>query len=137
MIEVGAYRTRTDAELAQSALAAAGIESELAADDAGGAYPFDLTGSVRLLVDEADADDARTVLSGAAPSFETDVKPLFRESDRSAMLSHFDLWSHDDVKANADAILGAVRAGTMPCDGAWPADKVDLLQRWIESGAPA
>ncbi len=35
----------------------------VAADDAGGAYPFDLTGGARLLVDEADAEDAAAVLS--------------------------------------------------------------------------
>lgn len=63
MVEVGTYPTRSDAELAQSALAAAGITSEVAADDAGGAYPFDLSGGVRLLVDEADAEDAAAVLS--------------------------------------------------------------------------
>jgi hypothetical protein len=66
MVLVGAYPTRSDAELAQSALAAAGIPSAIAADDAGGAYPFDLTGAARLLVDEADAEDAAAVLSGRA-----------------------------------------------------------------------
>jgi hypothetical protein len=35
----------------------------VSADDAGGAYPFDLTGAARLLVDEADAEDAAEVLS--------------------------------------------------------------------------
>ena len=63
MIQVGAYPTRSDAELAQGALAAAGIASLVVADDAGGAYPFDLTGGVRLLVAEADAEDAAEVLS--------------------------------------------------------------------------
>jgi hypothetical protein len=63
MVQVGAYRTRSDAELAQTALAAAGIPSVIAADDAGGAYPFDLTGAARLLVDEADAEDAAELLS--------------------------------------------------------------------------
>lgn len=64
MIQAGAYTTRSDAELAQSALAAAGIQSVVTADDAGGAYPFDLTGAARLLVDDVDAEDAATVLSG-------------------------------------------------------------------------
>jgi hypothetical protein len=65
MVEVGIYPTRTDAELAQTALEAAGIQSVIAADDAGGAYPFDLTGGgTRLLVEEADAEDASAVLSG-------------------------------------------------------------------------
>jgi len=63
MVQVGAYVTRSDAELAQTALAAAGIPSVVAADDAGGAYPFDLTGAARLLVDEADAEAAADVLS--------------------------------------------------------------------------
>jgi hypothetical protein len=63
MIEVGAFPTRSDAELAQSALEAAGITSVLAVDDAGGAYPIDLTGAARLLDDEADAEDAAAVLS--------------------------------------------------------------------------
>ena len=38
MIQVGTYPTRSDAELAQTALPAAGIPSVIAADDAGGAY---------------------------------------------------------------------------------------------------
>ena len=65
MTEVGAFPTRSDAELAQAALAAAGIESTVESDDAGGAYPFDLTGGARLLVDDADVAAARSILSGA------------------------------------------------------------------------
>jgi hypothetical protein len=64
MVQVGAYATRSDAELARTALTAAGVPSLVSADDAGGAYPFDLTGGVRLLVDEADADKAAELLSG-------------------------------------------------------------------------
>jgi hypothetical protein len=26
------------------------------------------------------------------------------------------------------------RAGTMPCDGAWPAERVDAFERWATSG---
>jgi Putative prokaryotic signal transducing protein len=63
MIQVGAYPTRSDAELAQTALTAAGIPSLVVSDDAGGAYPFDLTGAARLLVDEEHADDAAALLS--------------------------------------------------------------------------
>jgi hypothetical protein len=64
MIVVGVYPSRSEAELAQTALTAAGIPSVIAADDAGGAYPFDLSGGARLLVDEADAEDAAAVLPG-------------------------------------------------------------------------
>ena len=63
MIEVGTYVTRSEAELAQAVLAAAGITSVIAADDAGGAYPFDLAGGARLLVDDADARLAATILT--------------------------------------------------------------------------
>jgi hypothetical protein len=72
----------------------------------------------------------------AAPSFETDIKPLFRERDRKAMLNAFDLFSFDDVNANADKILAAVRRGSMPCDMQWPYERVDLLQRWVDGGKP-
>lgn len=70
------------------------------------------------------------------PQFETDIKPLFRESDRGAMLQLFDLWSFEDVKTNSARIAAAVSAGSMPCDGAWPNEKVDLFQRWIDVGTP-
>jgi putative signal transducing protein len=62
MIAVGIYRTRSDAEFAQALLASVGIESVISSDDAGGAYPFDLSGGARLLVKEADAEDARAIL---------------------------------------------------------------------------
>jgi hypothetical protein len=75
-------------------------------------------------------------MTDTAPTFEDDVKPLFRDRDRGSMLSAFDLWSYDDVKTNADAIVGALRSGSMPCDGPWPAEQVDLLQRWIDGGSP-
>src|SRR5258708_34221372 len=61
---------------------------------------------------------------------------FFRERDRAAMLDFFDLWSFDDVRANVDAILAAVRAGSMPCDMPWSNEKVDLLERWLDSGTP-
>jgi truncated hemoglobin YjbI len=68
--------------------------------------------------------------------FEQHIRPLFREVDRTSMRFAFDLWSHDDVAAHADAILERVQAGTMPCDGAWPADRVEVFRRWVESGTP-
>ena len=70
------------------------------------------------------------------PTFEGHIKPLFRERDRASMLGFFDLWSYKDVSANADAILAAVSGGSMPCDAAWPSEKVDLLQRWVDEGMP-
>lgn len=68
------------------------------------------------------------------PSFEAEVKPLFRERDQRAMAFMFDLWDYADVKANAGAILAAVSAGNMPCDGEWSEDQEALLKAWIDGG---
>jgi probable F420-dependent oxidoreductase len=68
--------------------------------------------------------------------FETQIKPMFRESDRRAMRRHFDLWSYDDVDQHADAILARLRDGTMPCDGSWPGAQIDRFQRWVDNGKP-
>jgi hypothetical protein len=68
--------------------------------------------------------------------FEKDVKPLFRAKDREAMKAAFDLWDYADVMRHAQAILGAVSSGKMPCDGAWPHDHVSILERWIAANTP-
>jgi hypothetical protein len=46
----------------------------------------------------------------------------------------FDLWSYDDVSEHADAILAKLRSVAMPCDGRWPDDRVDLVEKWIRIG---
>ena len=46
----------------------------------------------------------------------------------------FDLWSYEDVRAHAAAILDQVQGGSMPCDGAWSGDKVAAFRRWTDSG---
>jgi len=69
-------------------------------------------------------------------SFEDDVKTLFRSRDRESMKFAFDLWSYDDVSAHADDIFAQVRAGTIPCDGAWPQEQVDVFQSWVDAGKP-
>jgi len=74
----------------------------------------------------------------AAPvSFASDIKPLFRESDRTAMKRAFDLWSYDDVVAHGQAIAARLKDGSMPCDGPWPTDQVALFERWIKDGSVA
>ena len=80
---------------------------------------------------------ARRMPNSTEPvGFETDIKPMFRERDRNSMEFAFDLWSLDDVSENADAILARIKAGTMPCDGAWPQGQVDLFARWVAGGKP-
>ena len=72
-----------------------------------------------------------------APSFGRDIRPLFRDKDRESMMQAFDLFDFEDVAENADAIIGSLRSGQMPCDGAWPDGDVDKLQQWIDAGKPA
>ncbi len=66
--------------------------------------------------------------------FEGDIKPLFREKDRQSMRLHFDLGSYEDVSDHADRILERLRRGSMPCDGAWPPQQVELFERWVRGG---
>ena len=66
--------------------------------------------------------------------FARQIKPLFRPKDRQSMLRHFDLGSYEDVSAHADRILQRLSAGTMPCDGAWPPQQVDVFERWVRGG---
>jgi hypothetical protein len=70
-------------------------------------------------------------------SFETDVNPMFRESDRRSMEFAFDLWSHADVSEHADDILARLQEGSMPCDGAWPQAQIDRFERWVAGGKPS
>ena len=79
----------------------------------------------------------RSPSEGDEVSFERDIKPLFRAKDRNSMLARFDLFDHGDVAEHAAAIVGALRGGRMPCDGAWPAAQVDKLQQWIDMGKSA
>jgi hypothetical protein len=69
------------------------------------------------------------------PSFERDVKPLFRDDDVESMEWAFDLRSYDDVRANAEAIYERLADGSMPCDGEWPPEQVERFRAWIDSGA--
>jgi hypothetical protein len=74
---------------------------------------------------------------GDTASFARDVRPLFRVKDRDSMRRAFDLFDYSDVASHAGAIAGALRSGKMPCDGAWPAARVETFQRWIDTGKPA
>ena len=66
--------------------------------------------------------------------FATDIQPLFREKDRQSMRLHFDLGSYEDVSTYAGRILDRVRRGSMPCDGAWPLEQIEVFERWIRTG---
>jgi len=69
--------------------------------------------------------------------FEKHIKPLCRARDRQSMTFVFDLWAYDDVRTHADAILTRLSNGSMPCDGAWPAEQVEVFRRWMNTGTTA
>jgi len=48
----------------------------------------------------------------------------------------FDLSAFGDVKEHATEILERVANGTMPCDGAWPPERVAVFRSWVEAGCP-
>lgn len=77
-------------------------------------------------------------MEGKQPTFENDVKPLFRERDRGSMLSvaQFDLWSRDDVAEHSQEILQRLEDGSMPCDEAWPEERVTIFRQWVGAGMP-
>jgi CDGSH-type Zn-finger protein/truncated hemoglobin YjbI len=73
---------------------------------------------------------------GETPSFGRHIKTLFRTMDRESMRFAFDLWSHEDVAKHAAAILKRLRAGTMPCDGAWSPAQIAVFEQWVVAGMP-
>jgi CDGSH-type Zn-finger protein len=89
----------------------------------------------RTAVDSGRRADAVSLPAPEQPvGFDAHVRPLFREQDRQAMLFAVDLWSADDVRAHAADILRRLRNGSMPCDGAWPPERVDVVRRWVDTG---
>lgn len=71
-----------------------------------------------------------------ALSFAKDIRPLFRDDpDVSAMKDYgLDLSSYSEVKLKAKSIYETLHTGSMPCDGAWPADRVGLFKKWMDEG---
>jgi uncharacterized protein YukE len=102
------------------------------------AHQADWGGSSRFaLQKEADQKEVVMPANGNSPSFATDVQPLFRERDRESMKFAFDLSSYDDVRQNAEGILARLQDGSMPCDGAWPSESIEVFRRWVEGGMAA
>lgn len=58
-------------------------------------------------------------------SFARDIRLPFQARDRDSMLSAFDLFEYADAAMHADATVGCLRSGQMPCGGAWPASRSD------------
>lgn len=67
-------------------------------------------------------------------SFETDIRPLFREEDAEAMSWAFDLASYADVREHAEDIYDRLADGSMPCDEPWSEAQVQRFRDWIDAG---
>ncbi len=67
-----------------------------------------------------------------AVSFAKDIRPLFRDSSDVDTMKEYglDLSSYTEVKAHAENIYARLTVGSMPCDGAWPAERIALFKRW-------
>jgi hypothetical protein len=70
------------------------------------------------------------------PSWERDIRPLFRAADRDAMIDTLDLWSVEDVRGWLGLILERLDDGTMPCDEPWPPHQIALFRQWVDAGSP-
>lgn len=69
-------------------------------------------------------------------SFAKDIRPLFRDKPDVAAMKRYglDLSSHEQVKAQAAAIYGTLQDGSMPCDGAWPSERIAMFKTWMDEG---
>ena len=63
LVIVGDFLNKMEAEIAQGALRAAGVDSMVQADDAGGTEPGLWMGGVKLLVRAEDAEHASKILN--------------------------------------------------------------------------
>jgi hypothetical protein len=71
-------------------------------------------------------------------SFLRDIRPLFRDEDHDNMLGFgLELYDYERVKDRVAQILERLSDGSMPCDEAWPEDRVALFRRWMDEGCPA
>ncbi len=68
LVVVGTYLSGPEADLARSALEAAGIDSVIRRDDCGGTRPSLWMGGIALLVSREDAEEAAAILTCSPPT---------------------------------------------------------------------
>ena len=71
----------------------------------------------------------------AAPEFEREIRPLFRQEEVTAMSFAFDLASYEDVHTNAEVISQRLADGSTPCDTRWRHEKVERFHSWADTGS--
>jgi CDGSH-type Zn-finger protein/truncated hemoglobin YjbI len=102
-------------------------------------WACDATPSSRVPALDAEGEGEQIALPAEDEpvGFEPHIKSLFRDRDRRSMQFAFDLGSHADVSAHAEGILERLQDGSMPCDGAWPPDRIAVFRRWVQQGKAA
>ncbi len=72
-----------------------------------------------------------------ALSFQSDIRPLFNQSDIDTMKSigGFDLSNYEDVKTRSEDIYSRLSDKSMPCEGGWPGENIEKFKRWMDTGA--
>lgn len=80
-------------------------------------------------------------MADAAPSFETDIAPLFREVDVEHMNDQvgFDLCDYGNMKSNAQTVYDRLTDPDSPMPpkdsgGPWPSDQIGLFKAWMDGG---
>lgn len=129
---------RVSAELENVRGALTGVADSLASHfpDWGAVSRFTTPGAtIESAATVADALDRKEQMADQV-TYEQNIRPLFRDRDIKSMAFAFDLSSYDDVCTHAEAIYKRLAAGTMPCDGAWPAEDVERFRAWIDTGSP-
>ncbi len=121
--------------LSRTAMAGDGAAADGAAADAP-RWDWGPAGPPAPRADIADTGPADDALPGPGEEvgFAAHIKPLFRARDQQSMSFALDLWSYEDVRAHAADIVRRLRDGSMPCDGAWSAARIEVFQRWADTG---
>jgi Ferritin-like len=129
-------RVATELEKVQTSLI--GVAGSLAShfSDWGAVSRFAAHEPAKETTAAGDAVIDRKEKMGDRVTYEQDIRPLFRDRDIQSMSFAFDLSSYDDARANAEAIYERLAAGSMPCDGRWPAEDVERFRTWIDNGSP-
>jgi hypothetical protein len=129
---------RVDTELEHVRISLLGVADSLGGHfgDWGAVSRFAAREPAEEITAAGDAVIDRKEHMGDGVTYGQDIRPLFRDRDIQSMSFAFDLSSYDDVRANAEAIYERLAAGSMPCDGRWPAEDVERFRTWIDNGSP-
>jgi hypothetical protein len=130
------HRVPTELETVRTALVRIADSLARHFGDWGAVSRFAAREPAKETIAAADVVMDRKEQMGDRVTYEQSIRLLFRDGDIQSMPFAFDLSSHDDLRANAEAINERLAAGSMPCDGPWTAENVERFRTWIDNGSP-